>query len=165
VSPFIPRSLGIDLAHISFARRIVEVLIDDGLRWGDLADRKARLEAFERCRERFHMRDLPRHEEPQRVLGADIVTESDETLIDNLGAGLRRDIASEINVEFACDFEVIGGPRVAHGVEQVDSAPAGDGNEGIGFGGFALGTSWAPGAAAPACQQPPDGSALRCRYP
>ena len=90
--------------------------------------------ALERGRERLHMGDLARHQELQRILGAGVIAEVDQPLIDDLGAGLGRDVAAQIDIELAGDLEVVGGPGVSHRVEQVDAAAAGDGDQRIGLG-------------------------------
>ena len=62
----------------------------------------------------------------------------DQALIDDLGARLGRDVAAQIDIHLAGDLQVGGGPRIAHGVEQVDSAAAGDRDQRIGLRGFAV---------------------------
>ena len=84
------------------------------------------------------MRDLARHQELQRVLGAGVRREVDEPFVDDFGAGLRGDVAAQVDVELAGDFQVVGRPRIAHRVEQIDAAAAGDRDERIGFGGVAI---------------------------
>jgi hypothetical protein len=46
--------------------------------------------------------------------------------------------SAQIDVEFARDLQVIGGPGVALGIEQVHPAAARDRNQGIGFGSLAI---------------------------
>ena len=80
-----------------------------------LADREGRLlHALQRGRERLHVRDLARHQELQRVLGAGVVAEVDQALVDDLGPRFGGDVAAQVDVEFAGDLQVVGGPRVAH---------------------------------------------------
>ena len=70
----------------------------------------------------------------KRVLGAGVPAEVDQTLVDDLCAGLGGDIAAKVDVEFAGDLEVVRGPGVAHRVVQVDAAAARNRDQGIGFG-------------------------------
>ncbi len=42
----------------------------------------------------------------------------------------------KVNVKFAGDLEVVRGPGIAHGIEQIDAAAAGDGDQGIELGLF-----------------------------
>ena len=76
------------------------------------------------------MRDLARHEELERVLRARVVGEVDQPLVDDLGAGLGRDVAAQVDVELAGDLQVVGRPGVALRVVQVDAAAAADGDQG-----------------------------------
>ena len=75
--------------------------------------------------------DFARHEELERILGPRIVAEIDQPLIDDLRTRLGGDIASQVNVEFACDLQIIGGPSIALRVIEIDPAAARNGNEGI----------------------------------
>ena len=135
----VPRAPCVDLAHVAGARRVIVELVDDAGARRDAADREGRLlHALERCREGLHVGDLARHEELQRILGARIVAEIDEPLIDDLGARLRRDVAAEIDVELARDLEVIRRPGASHGVVEVDAAAACDGDQRIGLGRIAV---------------------------
>ena len=59
--------------------------------------------------------------------------EVDQALIDDFGPRLRGDVAAQVDVEFAGDFQVVGGPGVAHGIEQIDAAAARDRDQRIGF--------------------------------
>ena len=61
------------------------------------------------------MGDFPRHQELQRVLGSGIAAEVDQPLVDDLCARFGGDIAAKVDIEFAGDFEVVGGPGIAHG--------------------------------------------------
>jgi hypothetical protein len=70
------------------------------------------------------MCDFARHQELQRVLGTDIVAEIDQSLVDDLGAGFRRDVAAQIDVELAGDLEIICRPSISLRVEQVNRDPA-----------------------------------------
>ena len=80
------------------------------------------------------MSDLARHQELKGILGAGVIAEVDQPLVDDLGAGLGRDVAAQIDIELAGDLEVVGGPGVSHRVEQVHAAAAGDGDERVGLG-------------------------------
>ena len=51
------------------------------------------------------MGDLSGHQELKRILRTGIIAKVDEPLVDNLGSGFGRDIAAEVNVEFAGYFE------------------------------------------------------------
>ncbi len=83
------------------------------------------------------MGDLARHQELQRVLRPDIVAEIDQPFIHDLRARLGGDVAAQIDVQLAGDLEIVGSPRIALRVEQIDASPAGDGDQGIGFRGVA----------------------------
>jgi hypothetical protein len=63
---------------------------------------------------RLHVRDLARHQELQRVLGAGVIGEVDQPLVDDLGAGFGGDVAAQVDIEFAGDLQVVGRPRIAH---------------------------------------------------
>ena len=79
------------------------------------ADAERRLaHAFQRACERPHMGDFARHQELQRVLGAGVVAEIDQALIDDLGARFGGDIAAQVDVEFAGDLQIVRGPGIAH---------------------------------------------------
>ena len=83
------------------------------------------------------MGDFARHQELQRVLGAGIVAEIDQPLVDDLGARLGGDVAAQIDVELAGDFKIVGGPALP--TELLSSRlPAADSDQGIGLGGFAI---------------------------
>ena len=88
------------------------------------------------------MRDFACHQELQRVFGAGIVTEVDQPLIDDLGAGLGRDVAAQIDVQLAGDLQIVGGPRIAHGIAERDTSAAGDRDQRVGFCGVAVFLHW-----------------------
>ena len=69
------------------------------------------------------MRDFARHQELQRVLGAGVVAEIDQPLVDDLRAGFGGDVAAQIDVELAGDLQVVGGPGVAQRIEEVTPPP------------------------------------------
>ena len=133
----VPRPAGVDLAMIAGAGGIVEELIDQSRRRRDAADAERRLaHAFERQRERLHVGDFAGHQELQRVLGAGVVAEIDQPLVDDLGARFGRDVAAQVDVEFAGDLQIIGGPGVALRIEQIHAAAAGDRDQRVGLGGL-----------------------------
>ena len=99
--------------------------------------------ALQRRRERLHVRDLARHQELECVLGAGVVGEVDQPLVDDLRAGLGGDVAAEVDVQLAGDLQVVGRPRVALRVVQVDAAAAADGDQRVGLGRGARGPAWA----------------------
>ena len=80
------------------------------------------------------MRDLARHQKLQRVLRAGIAAEIDEALVDDLGPRLGGDVAAQVDVKLAGDLQVVRCPGIAHRIEQVDAAAAGDGDQRIGLG-------------------------------
>ncbi|MGX1213608.1 hypothetical protein AB7M42_003873 [Bradyrhizobium diazoefficiens] len=139
VFALIPGTARVDFTVVAGSRRIVEELVHEAGRRRDAADAERGLvHAFQRARERLHVGDLPRHQELQGVLGARVVAEIDQPFVDYLGAGLRSDVAAQVDVEFAGDFEVVGGPGVALRVEQADATASGDRDQGIGFRRFAI---------------------------
>ena len=75
---------------------------------------KRLMHALEGVGERLHVGDFARHQELEGADGAGVVGEMDEAFIDDFGAGFRGDVAAEIDVEFAGDLEIVGGPGVAH---------------------------------------------------
>ncbi len=99
------------------------------------ADAEGRLaHALQGRGERPHVGDLAGHQELQGVLRARVAAEVDQPLIDDLGAGFGGDVAAQIDVKLTGDLQVVRCPRVAHRVEQADTAAAGDGDQRIGFG-------------------------------
>jgi hypothetical protein len=86
--------------------------------------------------------DFPCHQELQRVLGPSIVAEIDEPLIDDFGAGFGRNIATQINIELTSYFKIIGRPGVSLRIEEIDSAAAGNGDQGISFCGLTIELRW-----------------------
>src|SRR5580704_1102470 len=133
----VPRSSSVYLAVISFACRIVEELVDELGCGGNFANAKRRLaHTLQRKGECAHMSDLSCHEKLERILGAGVATEINETLIDDFCARLCGNIAAQIDVELAGDLEVISGPSVPNGVIEVDSATASDRDKGIDLGLF-----------------------------
>ena len=59
--------------------------------------------------------------------------EFDQPFVDDLGASLRRNIAAQIDIQFAGDLQVIGRPGVAHGVTQAHSAAARNRDQRVGL--------------------------------
>lgn len=131
VAALVPRAARVDLAMVAGAGGIVEELVHEAGRRRDAADAERWLaHALERERERLHVRDLAGHQELQRVLAAGVVAEIDQPLVDDLGPRLRGDVAAQIDVKLAGDLQIVGGPGIALGVEEIDAAAAGDGDEG-----------------------------------
>ena len=136
---FIPGTACVDLAMVALSGRIIEELIDQTGGGSNFADGEARLtHAFQRRGERLHVGDFAGHQELKRVLGADIVAEIDQSLVDDLRPGLGSDVAAQIDVELAGDLEIIRRPGISLRVEQVNAAAAGDRNERVGLGRLAL---------------------------
>ena len=136
---FIPGTACVDLAMVALSGRIIEELIDQTGGGSNFSDGEARLtHAFQRRGERLHVGDFARHQELKRVLGADIVAEIDQSLVDDLRPGLGSDVAAQIDVELAGDLEIIRRPRISLRVEQVNAAAAGDRNERVRLGRLAL---------------------------
>ena len=101
----IPRALCVAFSVFAPARRVIEKLIDQTWRWRDLSDREPRLsQAFQGGRERFHMSDLARHQELQRIFRSCIVGEIDEPLVNDLRSRLGCDVAAKINIKLARDL-------------------------------------------------------------
>jgi hypothetical protein len=94
-------------------------------------------ETIERSSKRLHMRDLAAHQELQGVFGAGVVAELDKALIDDFSPRFHRNIAAQVDVQFACDLKIVGGPGIAHRVEEINAAATGNGNQRVGFGGVA----------------------------
>jgi len=69
--------------------------------------------------------DFPCHQELQGVLGAGVITEIDQALIDDLGPSFCGDVAAQIDVEFSGDLEIVRRPGTALRVEQIDTAASG----------------------------------------
>ncbi len=137
---FIPGAASIDLAVIAFAGGVVEELIDELRGRGDLSDAERRLaHALQGLSERAHVGDLARHQKLKGILRAGILAEIDQALVDDLRARFGGDVAAKVDVQFAGDLEIIGRPGIAHGVEQIDSAAAGDRDQRVHLGGIASG--------------------------
>ena len=136
----LPGAAHVGVAFVAVAGGGVEVFVDDAGGGFEEADGEGRLfHALEGGGEGLEVGDFAGHEELEGVDGAGIVGVIDEALVDDLGAGFGGNVAAEIDVEFAGDLEVVGGPGVADGVVEAYAATAGDGDEGIGFGCFAIG--------------------------
>lgn len=87
-------------------------------------------EAVERGAKCFHVGNFASHQELQCVFAALIVGQMDQSLIGDFGACFSCDIVSQIDIQFACNLQVVRGPRVANRVKEVESATACDGDEG-----------------------------------
>jgi hypothetical protein len=128
IAAFIPGTASIGFSAIAGAGGFVEVLIDEAGSRGDAAHGEGGFaEAFESGGEGLHVGDLAGHQELQGVDGAGVVGEVDEAFVDDFGVGFGGDVAAEIDIEFAGDLQVVGGPGVADGVAEADSSAAGDG--------------------------------------
>ncbi len=136
----LPGTAHVGLAFVAVAGGSVEVLVDDAGGGLEAADREWRLfHAFEGGSKGFEVRNFARHEELERVDRAWVVGVVDEALVDDFGARFGSDVAAEIDVEFAGDLEVVGCPGITGGVVEIDATTAGDGDEWVGIGGFAVG--------------------------
>jgi hypothetical protein len=139
----IPGASSINFAVVTFARRIVEELIDQFRRRRNAANAERGLaHAFQRKRESPHVRDFPRHEELKRVFGARVAAEIDQPFVDDLRAGFGRNIAAKVHIEFADDLEIVSGPGIALGIKQIHTTAACDSNQRIGFGSFTHRFQW-----------------------
>ena len=79
------------------------------------------------------MRDLARHQELQRFFAAGIVSEVDQPLIDDLGAGFGSDVAMQIDGQVAGDLQVIRCPGISDGIAESDTSAACNADQRIGF--------------------------------
>jgi hypothetical protein len=84
------------------------------------------------------MRYLACHKELESILGTCVVAEIDQPLIDDLGARLCCDVTSKIDVQLSGDFQIVRSPRIALGIEEIDSAAAGDRNKRVCLGCLAI---------------------------
>jgi hypothetical protein len=99
---------------VALAGGIVEVLIHKVRRRSNAPDGKGWLtQAVQRGSKGLHVRDFAGHEELEGVLGSDVITEIDQPLIDDLGAGLGGDVAAEVDIELASDLQIVGRPRIS----------------------------------------------------
>src|SRR5258706_4296182 len=95
----VPGTARIMLAVVTDAGGVVEILIDKLRRWRNFANGKRFFaKAVQRERERFHVRNLARHQELKSVLRSRIVAKIDEPLVDYFRARFRRDIAAQIHI-------------------------------------------------------------------
>src|SRR5579883_3651943 len=128
----VPRPASI-LPEFALAGGVVEVLVDILPGGRNLSNREGVLaEAFQRLAEHLHVRDFTRHQELKSFFCASIVAVIDESLVDDLGPRFRGDVAPEIDIQFAGDFQVVSCPWVALTVEQPHAASTGDRGERIG---------------------------------
>src|SRR3954471_18863603 len=85
---FVPRSARINVPVVPFSGRIVEKFINNvRTRRNFTYFQWIFTEAFQGSHECLHVRDLPRHQELQRILRAGVVAEIDQPFVDDLGAG------------------------------------------------------------------------------
>ena len=107
--------LVIGLTAVADTCRVVEVLINKFGRGRDVADGEGRLaHAFQSGCKCLHMRDFAAHQKLKSIDGAGIIREADKAFINDFGACFGGDIAAQIDIELACDLQVIRGPGVAH---------------------------------------------------
>lgn len=93
----------------------------------ETADREGRFfKACERSGKGLHMRHFASHGELEFVDGIGVVGVINKTFVDDFGACFGSDVAAQINIQFAGDFQVVPDPRIAHGVGQRNVASAGD---------------------------------------
>jgi hypothetical protein len=136
----LPGAAHVGFSFIAVAGGGVEVLVNDAGGGFEEADGEGRFfHAFEGSGEGFKVGDFAGHEELEGVDCAGIVGVVDEAFVDDFGASFGGDIAAEIDVEFAGNFEVVGSPGIALRVVESDAAAPCDGDERICFGGFAIG--------------------------
>ena len=84
------------------------------------------------------MGDFPSYQKLQCVLGAGVITEVDQPLVNDFGPSFGGNVATEIDIKFAGDLEINRRPGIALGVEQIDAAAPGDRDQRIGFRRFAI---------------------------
>src|SRR5580698_2039908 len=84
------------------------------------------------------MGDLARHQKLKGINSARIVGVVNETLVDDFCAGFCSYVAAQVDVELAGDLQVIGGPRIALRVVEVDASSACNGHQRISFSCFAI---------------------------
>src|SRR5205823_10266232 len=87
--------------------------------------------ACERRHEGLHVSDLAGHEELQSVNRSTVLTKIDEAFVDDFRARLGRDVASEIDIQFSGDLQVVGRPGVSHGIAEGDSASTRNSYQGV----------------------------------
>jgi hypothetical protein len=58
------------------------------------------------------MGNLARHQELKRVFGARVLTEIDQSLVNNLCSRLGGNIAAQVNIQLAGNLKIIGCPRI-----------------------------------------------------
>jgi hypothetical protein len=68
------------------------------------------------------MRDLAAHQKLESINGAGIAREADEAFIDDFGARFGGYVAAQIDIELACDLQIICGPGITHGIMQSNAA-------------------------------------------
>src|SRR6185437_8337227 len=103
---------------VAGAGGIVEKLIYQAGRRRDVADREGQFtHALQRQRKGFHVGNFASHQKLERVLRASVVTEIDESLIDDLGPRFGGNVAAEIHVKLAGNLKVVRGPGVALRIE------------------------------------------------
>src|SRR5689334_7169208 len=84
------------------------------------------------------MGDLSRHQELKSLFRSFVISESDETFVDDLGAGLGCDVAVKIDCQVTRNLQIVGCPCISHRIEQCNPAAAGDSHKWIIFSGLAI---------------------------
>src|SRR5579872_1856469 len=131
---FVPRAAGFRFPKITLACRILKVLVNQTWSRSELANGKSVFsQALERRGERFHVGDLTGHQELQGIDRARIVTKVDKPLINNLGASFGGDVTAKVDIELTGDLQIVGGPRVGHGVAKADASTTRNGDHGVDF--------------------------------
>ena len=135
----IPGTARIDLAIFALTVEVVEELIDETRSRRNAADVNGGFPMLSSAAANAFIWVISR---VIRNCSASLVpgssAEIDQALIDDLGPGFRRDVAAQVDVEFAGDLQIVGGPGVALRVEQIHAAAAGNGDQRIGFGRLAI---------------------------
>src|SRR5947209_15680738 len=134
----VPGTDEIAFAVLVFPRRGIEKLIDESRRGFNNSYGKLRLlHAIEGRREGAHVGDFTGHQELQGLPRTLVLSEADETLVNDLRASLSGNVTSQINSQIPSDFQIICRPGISHRIEQPNTTAAGDGYQRIGLSGFA----------------------------
>jgi hypothetical protein len=67
-----------------------------------------------------------RHQKLKRVFRVGIIAEIDQTFVDNFRARLGRDVATQVDIDLAGDFQIIRCPGVADRITEIDAPAATD---------------------------------------
>src|SRR6185437_2750124 len=137
VAALVPRTASVGFALIAYPAGVVEIHVHQARRRRYVPDGKPVFpQTFKRGSECFHVSDLTSHEELERVFGSRVITEVDQALVNDFRARFCGNIASQVNIKFPSNLQIISGPGVAHGIEQANSASTGDRYERISLGGI-----------------------------